>query len=198
MSMRTLRNLSVALLLATGSLPVLAAGGEGGEKSNIFAGDVGNVLWTLVIFGLVLFVLGKFAWGPLLEVLQKREDFIRESLESAKQDRNAAEARLKEYEDRLNVARAEATAIVEEGRRDADVLRGRIENEGRAEAERALARAKREIGIAKETAVKELYELSGQLAVDVAAKVIGREVDAADHERLIKDSIAEIGQLESN
>lgn len=197
MSMRTLRNLCVVLFLVAGALPVLAAG-DGGGKSNIFAGDIGNVFWTLVIFGLVVFVLGKFAWGPLLEVLQKREEFIRESLEDAKRDRDAAEARLREYEERLNTARAEATAIVEEGRRDAEVLRHRIEEDGREEAEKALARAKREIGIAKETAIKELYELSGKMAVDVASKVIGRELNAADHQRLIKESIAEIGQLESN
>ncbi len=194
--MRTLRYLYAACFLALSALPALAAG-EGGE-SNIFGGDFGNVLWTLVIFGLVLFVLGKFAWGPLLEVLQKREDFIRESLESAKEDRDAAEARLKEYEERLNSARAEATAIVEEGRRDAEVLRHRVESEAQEEAEKSLARARREIDIAKETAVKELYELSGKLAVDIASQVIGRELDVADHERLIKESISEIGQLESN
>ena len=194
--MRTLRYLYAACFLAFSTLPVLAAG-EGGEN-NIFGGDFGNVLWTLVIFGLVLFVLGKFAWGPLLDVLQKREDFIRESLESAKEDRDAAEARLKEYEERLNEARTEATAIVEEGRRDAEVLRHRIETEAKEEAEKSLARARREIDIAKETAVKELYELSGKLAVDIAGRVIGRELDAADHERLIKESISEIGQLESN
>lgn len=178
------------------TVPVLAAGG-GGENS-IFGGDLGNVLWTLVIFGLVLFVLGKFAWGPLLDMLQERETFIRESLETAKQDREDAEARLKEYEDRLTEARAEATSIVEEGRRDAEVLRQRIEEEARAEADKALDRAKREIEIAQETAVKELYELSGRLATDIAGRIVGRELDAKDHERLIKDAIAEIGGVESN
>lgn len=197
MSMRTLRNLCIALFLVGAALPALASG-DGGGESNIFAGDVGNVVWTLVIFGLVVFVLGKFAWGPLLEVLQKREEFIRESLESAKQDRDAAESRLKEYEERLNAARTEATSIVEEGRRDAEVLSHRIEEEARSESEKTLARAKREIDIAKTTAISELYELSGKLAVDVASQVIGRELNAADHERLIKDSIAEIGQIESN
>lgn len=177
--------------------PAMAAGGGEGETS-IFAGDLGNVLWTLVIFGLVLFVLGKFAWGPLLEVLQKREDFIRDSLESAKKDRDASEARLAEYEQRLVEARAEATAIVEEGRRDAEVLRQRIEQEAQAESDKSVARAKREIAIAHETAVKDLYELSGRLATEIAGRIVGRELSAGDHERLIRDSIEEIGRLESN
>ena len=182
-----------ALALA---VPAFAAG-DGGEN-NIFAGDLGNVFWTLVIFFLVLFVLSKFAWGPLIDSLKAREDFIRESLETAKEDRDQAEARLKQYDDKLTEARAEATAIVEEGRRDAEVLRQRIEEEARAEAEKMLARAKREIGIARETAVKELYTLSGRLATDIAARIVGRELKPEDHERLIEESIGELEQLDAN
>src|SRR6476661_4907415 len=91
-----------------------AAGGH--ETSpNLFSGDLGNAIWTLVIFFLLLAVLGKFAWKPLLTALQNREKFIRESLETAKRDREAAEARLKEYEARLAKAHDEANTIVEEG-----------------------------------------------------------------------------------
>src|SRR5580765_7647146 len=74
-----------------------AAGGHEASPS-LFSGDLGNAIWTLVIFFLLLGVLGKFAWKPLLSVLQNREKFIQESLASAKHDREAAEARLKEYE----------------------------------------------------------------------------------------------------
>lgn len=194
------------VLLAVASLaiaaPALAAaeaeGHGGGGEMNIFNGDLGNVLWTLVIFGLVLFILGRYAWGPMLQVLQKREDFIRDALESAKNDRDAAEARLAEYEERLTKARAEATAIVEEGRRDADVLRQRIEDDAREEAEKVMQRARREIDIARETAVKELYELSGRLATEIAGRIVKRELGSADHERLIKESIEEIGTREAN
>ncbi len=188
--------LFAVLLAASLAMPTFAAG-DGGEN-NIFAGDLGNVLWTLVIFFLVLVVLGKFAWGPLLDSLKAREDFIRESLETAKHDRDQAEVRLKKYDDKLNEARAEATAIVEEGRRDAEVLRQRIEEEARAEAEKMIARAKREIGIAKETAVKELYTLSGTLATDIAARIVGRELKAEDHKRLIEESIGELEQAGPN
>ncbi len=188
---KTLRALLAALLAAGLTLPALAAG-EGGEN-NIFAGDLGNVVWTLLIFFLVLAVLGKYAWGPMIDSLKAREDFIRESLESAKKDREDAERRLKDYEDKLTEARAEATSIVEEGRRDSEVLRQRIEEEARSEAEKMIERAKREISIAKETAVKELYTLSGTLATDIASRIVGRELETEDHERLIEESI---GQLE--
>ena len=183
------------------ALPAFAAAPEGeahGGETNIFAGDLGNIVWTLLIFGLVLVVLSKYAWGPMLDSLKAREDFIRESLESAKKDRDEAEARLKSYDDKLTEARAEATAIVEEGRRDAEVLRQRIEEEAKAEAEKMIQRAKREIGIAKETAVKELYTLSGELATDIASRIVARELKPEDHERLIAESIAALEQLGPN
>lgn len=187
-----------AAMLALTALPVAAAGGEGGE-SNIFAGDIGNVVWTLVTFGLVIFVLGKFVWGPLTEMIQKREDLILSSLEQAKSDREAAEARLQELEDRLNDARTEATAIVEEGRRDAEVVRQKIEADAKAEAEKMVERAKREIGIARETAVKELYELSGNLAADIAGRIVGRELDTKDHAKLISEALEQLqGQEKAN
>ena len=190
-------SITVTALAVLWVLPALASpsGDEESGGYNIFAGDIGNVVWTLLIFGLLLLVLYRFAWGPLLDTLQQREGFIRESLESAKADRDAAEERLKEYEARLTKARAEATEIVEEGRRDAEVLRHRIEKEARAETEKMIDRAHREIGIARETAVKELYEVSGRLATEIAGKIVGRELDRSQHEGLIRDSIAEMEQV---
>lgn len=187
--------LAIAAAGFAAALPAFAAA-EG--ESSLFAGDLGNAVWTLVVFLGLVFVLGKFAWGPILNTLQQREDFIRNALEEAKKDRLAAEARLKEYEARLREARAEATAIVEEGRRDAEVLRGRIEQEAREEAEKIRARTLRDIGIARETAVKELYELGGKLATRIAAQIVDRELRSEDHQRLIDNAISEMENLGTN
>lgn len=187
---RALTTCGTLLLLA----PALAAAqAEHGESSNnLFAGDIGNAFWTVLIFLILLFVLGKFAWGPILNGLQTRENFIREALEKAKRDREESEARLREYEARLAAARAEASAIVDEGRRDADAVKRKIEEAARHEADKMIERAKREIQIATDTATKELYGLAARLATDMAARVIGREVNPQDHERLIAQSIEEL------
>jgi len=179
------------IALATLALAVPALAQEHGAEAppSLFAGDLGNSFWTLVIFVIVLVVLGKFAWGPILNTLQTRESFIREALEKAKHDREAAEERLKEYEARLAASRGEATAIVEEGRRDADVVRRRIEATAKEEADKMIERAKREIHIATDTATKELYTLSAKLATQLAARVIGRELTPQDHARLISEAI---------
>lgn len=176
-----------AVLLAA---PIRAS--EGGASGGPFEGDIGTALWTLIIFGLVVFVLGKFAWKPILHGLSSREAFIRTSLEQARKDRDEAEARHKEYAEKLLGARHEATAIIDEARRDAEAVRRKIEEEGRVEAAAALERAKREIGIAKETAVKDLFSLAAKLSTQIAGRVLEREINPQDHERLIRDSIAEI------
>jgi F-type H+-transporting ATPase subunit b len=176
----------------------LAWASEGGGEVNLFAGDVGNAIWTLVIFILVIVVLGKFAWGPLLNALQQREQFIRTSLQEAKDDREAAEARLQEYEERLQQATTEATQIVEQGRQDADKAKARIEETARTEADKMLNRAKREIDLAKQSAIKDLYATSAELATDIAEKVLKRELSSQDHERLIEESIEELNRQDRN
>ena len=176
--------------------PVMAA--EGADSPSLFTGDLGNIFWSLLTFLLVLVVLGKFAWQPILGALQKREDFIRDSLQQAKKDREEAQALLKQYADKIDAARAEATAIVEEGRRDAGAVKVKIEDAAKAEAKAMIERAKREIGLATDTAVKELYTLSANLATGVASRIIGKELSAADHERLISESIAELSSAAGN
>lgn len=165
---------------------------------NLFAGDIGNAIWTLVIFLAVILVLGKFAWGPMLSGLQRREQFIRDSLEQAKKDREAAEAQLAEYSKKLDSATAEAHEIVEEGRRDAEEVKVRIEEKARSESDLMVARAKREIELAKQAAVKELYETSIALGSDIASRVLGREINAQDHENLISESIDQLEELDRN
>lgn len=179
-------------------LAPLPAFGAEGEEAGVFAGDIGNALWTLVIFGLVVYVLGRFAWKPILNTLQAREDFIHAALAEAKRDRDEAEGRLKEYAEKLTAARAEASKIVEEGRRDAEALKHKIEDDAKVEAGKLIERAKREIGIAKDTAIDELYAKASTLATAAAARILRKELNPKDHERLIQDAIAELGNRSSN
>jgi F-type H+-transporting ATPase subunit b len=183
-----MKRLWIPLAALALAVPALAAETEH-EAPSLFAGDLGNSFWTALIFLIVLLVLGKFAWGPILNTLQGRENFIREALEKAKHEREAAEARHREYEEKLAGARAEASAIVDEGRRDAEVVKRRIEEEAKHQADQMIERAKREIQIATDTATKSLFTLSAKLATDMAARVIGRELTMQDHERLIGEGI---------
>ncbi|MCB9851149.1 MAG: F0F1 ATP synthase subunit B [Phycisphaerales bacterium] len=194
--MRTRITYATWIAVLAAGLPAFAAE-HGGEAPNPFAGDFGNAVWTLVIFLIVLFVLGKFLWGPILKGLQSREEFIVKSLSDADKANKEAQAQLAKYTEQLNAARAEATAIVEEGRRDAEAVKRTIQDEAKKESDAMIARAKREIGVARDSAVRELYDLGGKLATQVAGKIISRELSPADHERLIQESIAELGKVDA-
>jgi F-type H+-transporting ATPase subunit b len=185
--------LGVAAMLLVLALPVLGAEeGHGGGDTNIFNADFGNFLFTLVIFGLVVYILGKTAWRPVLNVLNERERTIRESLETAQREREAAQKLLDEYRQQRDRARQEASAIVDEGRKDADAVRHRIAEETRRETAEQTQRAKREIQLAKDTALKELYDLSAELSVDMAGRVLKKQLSPEDHRRLVGESLAAI------
>lgn len=177
------------MLVIAGISPLLLAASE---SPSPFAGNLGNAIWTLTIFVIVLLVLGKFAWGPILAGLQRREQFIRESLSSAKSDREAAETQLREYEQRLLAAREEGSKIVEEGRRDAEVVKRRIEEEARSAGDAMIERARREIELARDTALRELYEKSADLATNVAGSILRRQLSGEDHARLVREALEEL------
>lgn len=185
--------LNVAVLLACAA-PAWATG-EG--EPTIFEGTIGNFLITLIIFGLVIFTLGKFAWPHLTRVLAEREQTIRESLEDAKREREQAEELLRKYQQQLELARAEATELVDAGRRNAEEVGRRVQEEARQEAAQMVERAKREIKLAADAAKADVYELTAELAVDVARRIIRKELSAADHKDLVTESLERMRQRDA-
>jgi F-type H+-transporting ATPase subunit b len=185
----TSRVLTVVVAVLLAAVPAFAA--EAGGLSP-FAGNVGNALWTLTIFVLVVAVLGKFAWGPILTLLQDREAFIHKSLADAKHDREEAEARLKEYSDKLMAARSEAVALVEEARRDADHLREELRAKARAEADAIVKNAERQIQLETDRALQQIRHEAVDLSVLIASKVIGRSLTKEDNARLIDETLKQV------
>jgi F-type H+-transporting ATPase subunit b len=174
-------------------VPAFAAEGEQIEGLDLFqSSNIGNFIFTLIIFGLFIALLGKYAWGPILKTLKEREDNIHDALVEAKREREAADVLLKEYETKIDKAREEATAIVEEGKRDAEDVRRRIHEEAQAEAKQMIERAKREIQLASDTAVKDLYDKTAEIAVTVAGAIVERELSISDHEQLVTDALRKI------
>jgi len=184
-----------ALTFSAQSLLAAESGGHGEETVSLFAGDLGNAFWTLLIFLLVFAVLAKFAWGPILKVLQTREAFIRDSLTKAKEEREESHRILADYTAQIEKAKDDATAIVEEGRRDAEETRKRIHAEAKTEAQAIADRAKREISLARDDAVKQLHDEVIVLAASVAGKMIHREVSPDEHKMLLDESLAELGRM---
>jgi len=184
------QRLLTVLFIALTALPLQAAE-EGGGLSP-FAGNFGNALWTLGIFVVVVIVLGKFAWGPVLALLRQREEFIHRSLSEAKRDRDEAEARLREYGTKLQTAQAEAASIIDSARRDAERLREEMKQNARAEADAIVGKAERQIQLETGRAVQQIRREAADLSVLIASKLLQRNLSKEDNDRLIEDALRQV------
>ena len=185
------RFLTIALLALT-ALPLHAAEETPAAALSPFAGNLGNAIWTLGIFVIVVIVLGKFAWGPVLGLLRQREEFIHRSLSDAKRDRDEAEARLRDYASKLQTAQTQAVAILEEARRDSERLRDELRQRAKAEADTMIKNAERQIELQTTRAVQQIRQEAVDLSVAVASKVLQRNISKEDNEKLIADALKQI------
>jgi len=186
------KRLFAAGVLATTVFSLTAAAQEHEVTLSPFAGNVGNAVWTLVIFVIVVVLLGKFAWGPVLALLQQREEFIHKSLSDAKHDRDEAEARLKEYGARLQSAQREAIGIIEEARRDAERLREELRERAKAEADTLIKNAERQVQLETSRALEQIRKEAVDLSVTIASKILQRNISKDDNEKLINDAMKQM------
>jgi F-type H+-transporting ATPase subunit b len=154
--------------------------------------DIPTVVTTLVVFGLLMGILWKFAWGPIMKGLELREKNIHAAKdEAAKVKHEVEELRLK-----LNAEFAAANdkirAMLEEARRDADALKAKEKEAGIKEAQAERERAKREIETAKEQALQEIQVQAVKLASLMSSKAVRRSVNEDDHKRLVAESLDEL------
>lgn len=183
----------VASLVAAGVCA--AAEGHGGdEEISLFSGGMVTSFFTVLIFVLLLVVLGKYAWGPLLNGLKNREDRIRNDLQSARTERQEAERLLAEYKTQLAKAQAEAEEMFKKTAAEAERSREKILAQGQEQAKNLVEQARQQIDQAKHQALKDLVAQSADLAGDLAAKILGREVNAEDHRVLIQQGLDALGK----
>jgi F-type H+-transporting ATPase subunit b len=187
--------LAVFLLAVLPSSLLAAEGEHGGEKGGLGFTSIHRYdlfIYTLVVFGILIFILSKYAWPHIKEGLEKREAAILGARQEAKQERIDAEAKLAEAKRQLDQAAAQAKAIVDEARKAAEALKANEVQAGVKEAEAKKQQADREIAAMKDSLLKELYEKAVQLATLMSEKALRREVSAADHSRLLDESLAEL------
>lgn len=150
------------------------------------------IFWEFVSFGILLWVLYKYAWPPILEAMETRERRIRDSIEQAEENRAAAEQRLQEYETRLKSASQEADAILTEARNKAQRLLDDNEQRLRAESERIRVQATQEIERERRKALQDVREEAADLAILVAEKVLTRSLSDNDHRRLAQEALQSV------
>lgn len=152
------------------------------------------IFWEVVSFAILLFVLWKFAFPPIMAMLEERERKIRESLEQADRTREQAEHRLKEYETKLAGAAREAEDLLNRARERAQVLQDENEKRMQADAERIKDNAAREIDHERRRAIQEIRDKTIDLSLIVAEKVVGRSLTDADHKRLAEETLSSVAE----
>jgi len=175
-------------------IPTLAAQAEHGKQAStgLFSLDPGVSIWALVVFALLLFLLKKFAWKPIIQALEEREKNIKESLEKAKEAQQDSLRIATEQAAILNQAKLEAAKILKESKALAEDLSQKIKAEAQLEKQRMLETGLREIEAAKKDALIQIKAQASTLAIYAAEKLIMQSLNTEDHKKLVDKLIEEI------
>jgi F-type H+-transporting ATPase subunit b len=152
----------------------------------------GLMIWTIVCFLITLFVLKRYAFGPIQAMLDERRDRIRRSIEEAEHARTEARKLLEEHRALIGQARGQAEDILAEARRVAESQRQRVKDETEADRQRRLEETKRQIEAETHRALEQIRAEVADLTLVATAKVTGKVLDDADHRRLIEDAIKDL------
>ncbi|MEK3906191.1 F0F1 ATP synthase subunit B [Oceanobacillus sp. FSL W7-1309] len=155
---------------------------------------VGDMLVQLAFFIILLALLKKFAWGPLMNKMQEREEYVAGEIEAAEKSRLEAEKASKDAAAQLNQVREEAQKLIEDAKAAGAKQEQDIVEAARKEADRLILAAQADIQNEKEKALQALQDKVASLSVLIASKVIEKEISAQDQEKLINDYIKEVGE----
>jgi F-type H+-transporting ATPase subunit b len=156
------------------------------------------IFWEILSFGILFFLLYKYAFPGLLGMLEEREKKIRDSLDQAERHRAEAERKLKEYEAKLAAASKEADALLAQAKERAQRLMDENEQRMTTEAERIRGDATREIDQERRRAIQEIRSQTTDLALMVAEKVVGKALTDADHRRLADEALDALAKTHRN
>ncbi len=154
--------------------------------------NLGLSVWTTLVFLTLLAILWKFAWGPILGVVQAREDGIQETLDQASNERDEAAKLLAEHREQMADARRQAQQMIAEGKEAGERVRQGIEEKARAEGDAMIERARESIEREKDAALEELRKESVDLALAAAAKLVQESLDEKKDRELVMGFIDEL------
>lgn len=186
--MRSSSFASIVLVLG----PAVARAAETGEKPSLLSPSGGLMFWTLLIFIVLMWVLSRYAFKPLVAAVEAREAALEEAITRAQQDREAAAKLLADQQAALDSARSEAQKVIADGRATAEKLRISMLEDTKAQQAEMLDRARRELENEKTRAIAEMRREAIDLALAGAGKVIGKNLDDASNRKLVEDFLATI------
>ncbi len=157
--------------------------------------DPGLFLWTILTFLVLLGLLAKFAWKPLLALLDRREEMIRQSLDDAEKAKQELQRLQQESKEILSKARVEAQSILAKIRSEAEKLKGEIRRKAKVQADSILRDAERQIQVETEKAIAVVKNEVVDLSLMVASKLIKKNLSKEDNQSLIEESLKQVESL---
>ena len=177
---------------ALGDIFVLAATEEEGGGSFLVSPSLGLMIWTLLAFGITLYLLNKLAFPRIAEALDRRRQAIEDSIEAAQQAKQEADQLLEEYRARLREAREQADDILVRARKAAEGLADETKEQASKQREELLASARRDIEHETRRALEELRKEVADLTVIATEKITRKSLTEEDHRRLIEEALGEV------
>ena len=156
--------------------------------------NTGLIIWTTLTFGVLLVVLRAYAWKPILNNLQTREDAIRQSLERAEEAKREALRILEENNKNLAKADEMAQQILREARELAEKIRSESVSKARTDGDKLLERTREEIERDKQLAMTQLHGLVAELAIKAAEKILSETIDEVKQKKLVANFIDSLGK----
>jgi F-type H+-transporting ATPase subunit b len=165
---------------------------EGEAKTDLLSPNGGLMFWTIVIFTILLVVLSRFAFKPMLSAVEARERALQDAIDAAKRDRDEAQRVLAEHRAGLEKARSEAQKLIADGRATAEKLRNDLLEQTKAQQQEMLESARRAIETEKNNAIASLRREAVDLAIAGASKVIERNLDSEANRKLVETYLGSV------
>jgi F-type H+-transporting ATPase subunit b len=173
-------------------MTTLLAASDSGGGSFLVSPSLGLMIWTLLAFGITLYLLNKLAFPRIAAALDRRRVAIEESIDAAQRAKQEADQTLEEYRARLREAREQAEDIVTRARKAAENLKEETKAEASKQREELLAAARRDIEYETRRALDELRKEVADLTVIATEKITRKSLDEEDHRRLIEEALSEV------
>jgi F-type H+-transporting ATPase subunit b len=180
------------LATLTNTLVFAQASSEDEEGSFLVSPSVGLMVWTLVLFGVSLFILWKVAFPRIAEALDRRQKAIEDSIDTAERTRHEADELLAEYRERLTAARQQADDIVARARKAGEQAEADLVVKGRERREELLEQARRDIETETRRAIQEIRAEVADLTILATEKVTRKTLTTEDQRRLVEEAVAEL------
>ncbi len=166
------------------------------DWGGLFSVNPGMAVWTLLTFLTLLFILGRFAWKPMLAALDAREKRIQSDIDEARRQRDEAEALLARQREQLAEGRRQAQGLMAESRAAAETLRKELEARAREETRTMIEGARNEIERERKAAIDAVRQESVDVALAVASRILGERLDAQRDRKLAREFIEELAESE--